>query len=964
MVMSYSEYPDAVEENKVYFYRSRRTLKIIPCRMASCAGGRYIVCTDGAGALEVERSEILSFDPCSRLFRHLMRLSAYRESKEIRQVLREQGLDPAKFMRYKPDKASREDANIAEGVFVSEMQRFVCKKDEGYREEVQRLLGVPLPGTLGLRLYTLYKVVCANGGMDHVIHLQIWKRLFFRYMEKTNTSYVMRTFYKKYLYEFELERRCSEETSLDFNYVYGRGEHVTFVGKSGQVFCGEVVARRNRGLNVYYVKFLGWSEENNEWISEDILQRCGNSAEACSTRCLAPSKSSKANKFVDDPVTWEKHRHGSNFSVRLDNSSADTNSSSTHARVDDQSREEAESCGEASARLTRGGVSRGVRWTSSKRVYGVQWGSGCAGALSVSDEAGAIGTLADVCEGMDTERSVPSRIREIYESESLVDRLTGTPKQTNMDGLNTLEDTVPCQDGTCSLKCMLYIVSSLCLPENRCAGRDIRVFLHDFGRKGMSTAQMQHMYRVFLRHMRARRHVRCRVGMFYLEKYILFSRCRTLMFDRQAATRNQFINNKVVLYQWIRPEFLDAKVSSTYVRDAAVFCEMINSVHTPTEKLYCIVEISRLVYEHGGSTMGQDDFLPVFIFTFVHLRTRDLLLNLLYIQRYMPMPAAQCHAECTHVGTAHSGLLESCECTIRVPCCGTKEALFYLTNFEAAVVFIERLEYRDLRVDRSTYNRHIEKYSCKIDTTCLDTRKDGLVTRIARDIAKRVSALLGLGSASRHWFILAARPGKATASGQRLHGHSGPLAAAAQKVVHGPSMDKTPGPQKSSRRRRQLYITNIDVRVSRQVLYELLVQTSPILHLHYPYDTISRQHRSYCIAEYPTEEDADYAYRVLNMVRLYKRPLRFFRMHDGDEIKLYVHNLDASVDEKMLYDVLEKCGRCHVRIAYDEDGRSKKYAFAVFYRHEDAERAIRLSKRAELCGRKIEIEHALRKRPA
>lgn len=176
-------------------------------------------------------------------------------------------------------------------------------------------------------------------------------------------------------------------------------------------------------------------------------------------------------------------------------------------------------------------------------------------------------------------------------------------------------------------------------------------------------------------------------------------------------------------------------------------------------------------------------------------------------------------------------------------------------------------------------------------------------------------------------------------------------------------MNKVPGPQGSSKRR-QLYITNIDTRVSRQVLHELLVQTSPILHLHYPYDTISKQHRSYCIAEYPTEEDADYAYRVLNMVRLYKRPLRFFKMHDGDEIKLYVHNLDASVDEKMLYGVFEKCGRCHVRIAYDEDGKSKRYAFAVFYRHEDAERAIRMSKKAELCGRKIEIEHALKKRPA
>lgn len=166
------------------------------------------------------------------------------------------------------------------------------------------------------------------------------------------------------------------------------------------------------------------------------------------------------------------------------------------------------------------------------------------------------------------------------------------------------------------------------------------------------------------------------------------------------------------------------------------------------------------------------------------------------------------------------------------------------------------------------------------------------------------------------------------------------------------------------RRRRQLYIKNIDPRVSKHVLYELLVQTSPILHLHYPYDTISKQHRTYCIAEYPTENDADYAYKVLHMVRLYGRPLRFFKMHDGDEIKLYVHNLDAGVDEKMLCDVFERCGRCHVRIAYDENGESKKHAFVVFYKNEDADKAIELSKQVELCGRAIEVEYALKNRGA
>lgn len=324
-----------------------------------------------------------------------------------------------------------------------------------------------------------------------------------------------------------------------------------------------------------------------------------------------------------------------------------------------------------------------------------------------------------------------------------------TYRLENKTNMGSSEDIIPDKGGTCSLKCMLFIVSSFCLPENKCASRDTQVFLRDFGRKDISISQMQHLYRVFLRYMRAKKHIKCRVGMFYLEKYILFNYYKTLVFDKREATRNQFINNKISLYQWIRPDFLDVKISGAYIRDVSVFCDMINSVHTPTEKLYCIIEISKLVYEYGGDTIGQEDFLPVFIFTFIHLQTRDLLFNLLYIQRYMPVPAARCNTGCTHIGATHNNLQESCECTIRVPCCNAKEITFYLTNFEAAIVFIERLEYKDLKVDRDTYNRHIEKYFCKIDTACLDTKKDGLVTKIAKDIVKSVSSFLRLVSTSK-----------------------------------------------------------------------------------------------------------------------------------------------------------------------------------------------------------------------
>lgn len=316
----YSEYPNTIKKNRIYFYRSRKTLKILPCRVINInSENSYNIYSESVGVVTAERPELLSFDPNSRLFKNLMRLGVYRENKEIKQALKFLGLEPARFMMYHPEEISKRDSDISEENFARLMRNFAESKDPAYKREINVLLESPLPGTLGLNLHGLYRIVCESGGMDNVINLQIWKKLFFRYMEKTNASYVMRTLYKKYLYEFELERRNAEDVGYNFAYCYRRGDHVTFVGKNKHVLCGEVVAMRNKGINVYYVQFLGWNTENNEWISEDILSKCAQDIEVCRSLSATPSKSSKANNLVDDPVTWEKHRHGFNFGIKADN---------------------------------------------------------------------------------------------------------------------------------------------------------------------------------------------------------------------------------------------------------------------------------------------------------------------------------------------------------------------------------------------------------------------------------------------------------------------------------------------------------------------------------------------------------------------------------------------------------------------------------------------------------------------
>lgn len=47
-----------------------------------------------------------------------------------------------------------------------------------------------------------------------------------------------------------------------------------------------------------------------------------------------------------------------------------------------------------------------------------------------------------------------------------------------------------------------------------------------------------------------------------------------------------------------------------------------------------------------------------------------------------------------------------------------------------------------------------------------------------------------------------------------------------------------------------------------------------IVNVHLPKDRVTQTHQSYGFVEFLTEEDADYAIKIMNQVRLYGKPIR------------------------------------------------------------------------------------------
>ena len=138
------------------------------------------------------------------------------------------------------------------------------------------------------------------------------------------------------------------------------------------------------------------------------------------------------------------------------------------------------------------------------------------------------------------------------------------------------------------------------------------------------------------------------------------------------------------------------------------------------------------------------------------------------------------------------------------------------------------------------------------------------------------------------------------------------------------------------------YVGNLDPTCTEDLLVELFAHVGRVVSVYMPKDKLSGTHNGYGFVEFLDVADADYAIAVLNMVRLFGRPLRVSKSALQDvnglskEIgaKLFVGNLDPTdVDEHLLYDTFSAFGTLTrpVVLAKDEaTGQSKGYAFLSY----------------------------------
>ncbi|KAF2086818.1 RNA-binding domain-containing protein [Saccharata proteae CBS 121410] len=166
-----------------------------------------------------------------------------------------------------------------------------------------------------------------------------------------------------------------------------------------------------------------------------------------------------------------------------------------------------------------------------------------------------------------------------------------------------------------------------------------------------------------------------------------------------------------------------------------------------------------------------------------------------------------------------------------------------------------------------------------------------------------------------------------------------------------------------------VYVGNLDERVTDQLVWELMLQAGRIVNVHLPKDRVTQNHQGYGFVEFISEEDADYAAKIMNQVRLYGKAIRVNKA-SADKAKtvevgaeLFVGNLDPLVDEKTLFDCFSRFGSLIAppKIARDENNLSKGYGFVSFADFESSDEAIANMHGQYLMNKEVSVQYAYKK---
>merc|ERR1719223_330402 len=159
-----------------------------------------------------------------------------------------------------------------------------------------------------------------------------------------------------------------------------------------------------------------------------------------------------------------------------------------------------------------------------------------------------------------------------------------------------------------------------------------------------------------------------------------------------------------------------------------------------------------------------------------------------------------------------------------------------------------------------------------------------------------------------------------------------------------------------------LYVGDLNPDATEALLFEIFNAVGPVASIRVCRDAVTRRSLGYAYVNFHNIADAERALDTMNYTGIKGRPCRIMWSQRDPSLRksgfgnIFVKNLDASIDNKALYDTFSLFGNIlSCKVAYDLQGNSKGYGYVHYETDEAAQESIDKINGMLIAGKEVYV---------